>query len=192
MMFPLRAPTDCVQYFTGVSGSVKSYNYAGSQILAGQRYNNCIRTEKGYCAIQWKESSTTSPDPFSLDSISVVGSNGVGPPAPAVLCDTAYIAIPNLSPDGIVGIPMPVGLYQSWQSQVCGSNFGIEGMSVASVLVSKFQTSHRQTLSQYYTLCSNSGRQQPFVLGVYTVAPGTAVSPSATTGFNLDYTQLPC
>ena len=143
MMFPLRAPTDCVQYFTGVSGSVKSYNYAGSQILAGQRYNNCIRTEKGYCAIQWKESSTTSPDPFSLDSISVVGSNGVGPPAPAVLCDTAYIAIPNLSPDGIVGIPMPVGLYQSWQSQVCGSNFGIEGMSVASVLVSKFQTSHR-------------------------------------------------
>merc|ERR1719310_2241632 len=165
-----KAPTDCVQYFTGVSGSVKSYNYAGSQILAGQRYNNCIRTEKGYCAILWKESSTTSPDPFSLDSISVVGSNGVGPPAPAVLCDTAYIAIPNLSPDGIVGIPMPVGLYQSWQSQVCGSNFGIEGMSVASVLVS---------------------RQQPFVLGVYTVAPGTAVSPSATTGFNLDYTQLP-
>ena len=136
-----------------MSGSVKSYNYAGSQILAGQRYNNCIRTEKGYCAIQWKESSTTSPDPFSLDSISVVGSNGVGPPAPAVLCDTAYIAIPNLSPDGIVGIPMPVGLYQSWQSQVCGSNFGIEGMSVASVLVSKFLTSQTH-LSKYYTIHS--------------------------------------
>ena len=39
-----RAPTDCVQYFTGTAGSVKSYNYAGGQILAGQRYNNCIRT----------------------------------------------------------------------------------------------------------------------------------------------------
>merc|ERR1712079_842611 len=71
-----KAPTDCVQYFTGTAGSVKSYNYAGGQVLAGQRYNNCIRTEKGYCAIQWKESSTTSPDPFSLDSISVVGANG--------------------------------------------------------------------------------------------------------------------
>merc|ERR1712242_252815 len=152
-------------------GACSDYMTAAGQTLAGHRYNNCIRTEKGYCAIQWEESSTTSPDPFSLDSISVVGSNGVGPPAPAVLCDTAYIAIPNLSPDGVVGIPMPVGLYQSWQSQVCGSNFGIEGMGVASVLVS---------------------RQQPFVLGVYTVAPGTAVSPSATTGFNLDYTQLPC
>merc|ERR1719330_2220907 len=51
-----KAPTDCVQYFTGKSGSVKSYNFAGSQFLQSQIYNNCIRTEKGYCAIQWKES----------------------------------------------------------------------------------------------------------------------------------------
>ena len=95
-----RAPTDCVQYFTGTAGSVKSYNYAGGQILAGQRYNNCIRTEKGYCAIQWKESSTTSPDPFGLDSITGVAANGAGPgstAAPAdVACDTAYINIPTL------------------------------------------------------------------------------------------------
>ena len=120
---------------------MKSYNYAGSQILAGQRYNNCIRTEKGYCAIQWKESSTTSPDPFSLDSISVVGANGANPPTPAILCDTAYIAIPNLSPDGIVQIPIPPGATQAYQSQVCGTNFGIEGMgAISSSLVCEFQT----------------------------------------------------
>ena len=35
-------------------------------MLQSQIYNNCIRTEKGYCAIQWKESSTTSPDPFQV------------------------------------------------------------------------------------------------------------------------------
>ena len=34
----LRAPTDCVQYFTGVSGTVKSYNFAGSQILQSMDY----------------------------------------------------------------------------------------------------------------------------------------------------------
>ena len=140
-----RAPTDCVQYFTGISGSVKSYNYAGAQLLAGQRYNNCIRTEKGYCAIQWKESSTTSPDPFSLDSISVVGANGANPPTPAILCDTAYIAIPNLSPDGIVQIPIPPGATQAYQSQVCGTNFGIEGMgAISSSLVCEFQTFFHQ------------------------------------------------
>ena len=33
-----RAPTDCTQYFTGVSGNVKSYNFAGSQILQSQNY----------------------------------------------------------------------------------------------------------------------------------------------------------
>merc|ERR1712061_351874 len=166
-----KAPTDCVQYFTGTAGSVKSYNYAGGQILAGQRYNNCIRTEKGYCAIQWKESSTTSPDPFSLDSITVAGANGQ-PPAPAFLCDTAYIAIPNLSPDGVLPIPVPIGSSQAFQSQQCGTNFGIEGLGAISAVL--------------------ASRQQPFVLGVYTVAPGTAVSPAATTGFNLDYTQMPC
>ena len=33
-----RAPTDCVQYFTGVTGTVKSYNFAGSQILQSMDY----------------------------------------------------------------------------------------------------------------------------------------------------------
>ena len=44
-----RAPSDCVQYFTGATGSVKSYNFQGGQLLASQYYTNCIRTEKGYC-----------------------------------------------------------------------------------------------------------------------------------------------
>ena len=33
----LRAPTDCVQYFTALSGSVKNYNF-GNQIIQGQNY----------------------------------------------------------------------------------------------------------------------------------------------------------
>ena len=114
-----RAPTDCVQWFTGKTGAVKSYNFAGSQMLQSQIYNNCIRTEKGYCAIQWKESSTTSPDPFQvsvkLESLtdsglhfdfdfvqvgsaptSAIGANG----ATATLCPE-FILIPNLSQENI-------------------------------------------------------------------------------------------
>ena len=131
-----RAPTDCVQYFTGISGSVKSYNYAGAQLLAGQRYNNCIRTEKGYCAIQWKESSTTSPDPFGVGAAptTAIGANGATPTA----CLTGYVNIPALSPDGIQKIPIPPGSAQAYQSQVCGVNFGIEGMgTISSALVCK-------------------------------------------------------
>ena len=65
-----------------------------------EHYTALIRTEKGYCGIQWKESSTTSPDPFGLDSITGAAANGAGPgstAAPAaVACDTAYINIPTL------------------------------------------------------------------------------------------------
>ena len=32
---PLRAPTDCTQFFTGISDTVQNYNY-GNQILQGQ------------------------------------------------------------------------------------------------------------------------------------------------------------
>merc|ERR1719445_1399206 len=154
-----KAPTDCVQYFTGATGSVKSYNFGGGQLLRTQIYNNCIRTEAGYCAIQWKESSTTSPDPFDV---------GTGTSIDATACDE-FIFIPNLSPDGIAENSFsPVAA--AFQGEVCGSNFGLEGMgTVASALVT---------------------RQQPFILGVYTSPTSTLTAP--TTGFNLDYTQLPC
>ena len=44
-----KAPGDCVQYFTGASGSVQSYNFQGGQLLTQQQYTNCVRTERGYC-----------------------------------------------------------------------------------------------------------------------------------------------
>ena len=121
-----RAPLDCVQYFTGKAGSVQSYNFAGGQLIQSLRYTNCIRTEAGYCAIQWKESSTTSPDPFEF---------GVSPPAAVwttaaaggastTLCEQ-YVLIPGLSPDGTTKIPAPPGV-QAFQSQMCGEFFGLE------------------------------------------------------------------
>ena len=134
LIFFARAPTDCIQYFTGKSGSVKSYNFGGGQLLQSQIYTNCIRTEAGYCAIQWKESSTTSPDPFAIGAspTTAIESNGCDPAA-----NGAFIMIPNLSQDGTQKLPVPVAS-QGFQSQQCGSNFGIEGMgTIAQPLVSK-------------------------------------------------------
>ena len=128
-----RAPTDCTQYFTGISGSVKSYNFAGSQLLQSQTYQNCIRTEKGYCGIQWKQSSTTSPDPFQVGAAptTAVGSDGS-------TC-AVFIYIPNLSPDGIKPVPVPPGI-SAYQSQMCGIDFGVEGAltGITQALVSKY------------------------------------------------------
>jgi len=160
-----KAPTDCTQYFTGVAGNVQSYSYG--QMLSSQYYTNCIRTEAGYCAIQWKQSTTTSPDPFGILGTapsSTVAHAGHSSPTPT-LCTNGFIFIPDLSMDGLAAIPVPLGL-ASFQSEMCGAVFGVEGQSTSAVLIS---------------------RKQPFVLGVYTDStdePGT--------GFNLDYTQLPC
>jgi len=159
-----KAPTDCVQYFTGVSGNVKSYNFAGAQLLNGQRYVNCIRTEKGYCGIQFKESSTTSPDPFQVGTFPTnTGASN---------CINSYIFIPNLSPDGInkIQVPATTSATSAFQSTICGTAFGLEGDATSQGLVT---------------------RKQPFIVGVYTSAPGTSLTP-AITGFNLDYTQIPC
>jgi len=130
-----KAPNDCVQYFTGISGSVYSYNFAGGQMLASMVYNNCIRTEKGYCAIQWKESSTSPPDSFGLGAAiaSATAANVLN------ACPLAWIAIPNLSQDGITPLTASSNTVTTgaWQSQACGTNFGIEqtGSAIASPLV---------------------------------------------------------
>merc|ERR1712141_369140 len=157
-----KAPTDCTQYFTGVAGNVQSYSYG--QMLTSQYYTNCIRTEAGYCAIQWKQSSTTSPDPFGfiITTSTTAGAGG----SSTTLCTSGFVAIPDLSMDGITAINVPLGV-SAFQSEVCGSVFGVEGQTTSAALIS---------------------RKQPFILGVYTDT--TTAQPG--TGFNLDYTQIPC
>merc|ERR1712107_124382 len=158
-----KAPTDCTQFFTGISGNVKSYNFAGAQLLQAQTYTNCIRTEAGYCAIQFKQSFTTSPDPFGVGTFATNAGSSA--------CTGGFIMIPGLTPDGIQKIPIPPGT-SAVQSAICGTVFGLEGGAIAQALVT---------------------RKQPFIVGVYTES-GTAqaVGGTGVTGFNLDYTQLPC
>lgn len=53
--FLFKAEDGCLQYFTGVSGQIKSFNYdpgAGLQ-LSNQDYSICVRMEKNFCGIQY-------------------------------------------------------------------------------------------------------------------------------------------
>merc|ERR1711992_107556 len=161
-----KAPTDCTQYFTGVSGNVQSYSYG--QLLNSMYYTNCIRTEAGYCSIQWKQSTTTSPDPFGIlgtTPATTVAGAGHSAPTPT-MCTDGFITIPGLSMNGHASIPVPLGL-AAYQSEMCGIVFGVEGQATTAALITS---------------------KQPFILGVYTDT--TTAEPG--TGFNLDYTQLPC
>ena len=68
---PWKAPSDCLQFYTGVSGNVQTFNYAGNVVLRNQQYSACIRKESGYCGIEWKptQPSTATQDTFDLGAL---------------------------------------------------------------------------------------------------------------------------
>ncbi len=53
-----RAPSDCRQYFTGASGTFKSYNFGGGLMLAGQMYTYCFRQELGKKSLYYRNSAS--------------------------------------------------------------------------------------------------------------------------------------
>ena len=77
---PHKPPQGCLQYFTGTTGNIASYNFQGGTHLANQvinvvssqnisfglfqRYNNCIRQEYGFCTISY----STATNDFQVKS----------------------------------------------------------------------------------------------------------------------------
>merc|ERR1712110_750684 len=59
-------PTGCLQYYTGTTGQLRSFNFLASsssyQHLNDQYYKICIRREERYCRIGYTQS--TDPDSF--------------------------------------------------------------------------------------------------------------------------------
>jgi len=165
-----RAPTDCLQWFTGSTGTVYSYNHQGGQLANGMDYTNCIRTEDGFCGIEWKEKSDTTVDAYHVFASAST--------AVLVACPTMNTYIPNLSYDGIKtlaasGPTAATGATYNYQSIMCGGVFGVLGPAVSigpMALIS---------------------RAQPFILGVHTTA-SPSTNAATNTGFALDYSQVGC
>ena len=65
-----KAPDDCLQYFTGIGGNVRSFNFAGQMMSTNQRYVSCVRQEEGHCGIQWSETQglASTLDNFDLSN----------------------------------------------------------------------------------------------------------------------------
>ena len=64
-------PDNCLQYFTGITGSIQSFNYVtgASTHLADQDQRVCIRPERGYCTIEY---SNAAIDPgFGISGIAM-------------------------------------------------------------------------------------------------------------------------
>jgi len=79
-----KAPTDCLQYLTGVSNSFTSFNF-GNLMIRNLQYDVCIRPERGYCRFQLQESSSVIAS-FVLDP-------ATGAAATGATCDTHFITV---------------------------------------------------------------------------------------------------
>jgi len=171
-----KAPTDCVQYFTGISGTVENYNF-GNQLIQNQDYDNCIRQEEGYCRIQWKDDTSATPDSFQLDAAIGAVSTDVQHGTPTE-CTLSYVEIPDGSTNGINAIP--TGIDQlGFASTYCGNFLGFDAADAGNAIASDSINS---------AVISST---TPFTLGVFTLN-GDLGTTSPANGFSLDYTQLPC
>ena len=108
--------------------------------------DNCIRQAKGYCRVQYKESSISAPDPFQLDTqaptASTTAAGGQYPPTPtAVPCLLAYVTIPGGSEDGVTILNTLFSTIP-YQNQWCGSSLGYTNKAIPMSVVCKFSLLH--------------------------------------------------
>jgi len=98
----------CFQYFTGLTGTIQSYNLAQTAQLQGHNYKNCIRQEEGYCCIQYTVNS------YAMDATACAAA--ATRCSGASICTSDYIIIPNTVPSGSISY-----------DRFCGVNLNADG-----------------------------------------------------------------
>jgi len=183
---PAIAPEGCLQYYTGISGNVSSFNWklednrldtatpaTFSNHLANLDYSVCVRREAGYCGIEW---GTPSPATAQLGHFSVSGKLTTGATELAVAdiktgdtdCKEDYVLIP-----GGTGGTDPTSLPRD---RFCGQALGYcpDAACSASELGPVIST------------------VTPFSIGVFTDNTEVSGTDDLNRGFRLNYRQQPC
>ncbi|XP_073976186.1 uncharacterized protein [Rhodnius prolixus] len=167
-----RAEEGCLQYFTGVSGQIKSYNYdpiSGLQ-LSNQDYSACIRMERNFCGIQYTacpDNANNRSSSFTMTGVttgqapvtSMIG--GIGPNS----CASDWIIIPCAMNQGRPPSSPPV-----CADRICGGTFSSEVSTTAATVYS--------TVKPFRIVVHTDNIEAPNDMG--------------NKGFCLNYVQQPC
>jgi len=102
------APPNCLQYHTGMTGSVQTWNYDDSNNIHtnDQNYAICIRREKGYCGNAYVVDSASNS--FGVDGSNTKGRGGAQ-------CKLDFVGIPGGTASG----------YGNSMERWCGAVFGV-------------------------------------------------------------------
>ncbi|XP_050301592.1 uncharacterized protein LOC126739816 [Anthonomus grandis grandis] len=169
---PTLAPAGCLQYYTELTNTVRSFNYgtqingavvsygngttvAGTRQLANTNYGICVYMQPGYCSIQWDQSSDSTS--FTVTNNTALAEVVDGLPSQPIVagnCTTDFVVIPN---------PIYVNGTAANTDRFCGNQFD-------SVIT----------------------YSKPFVLTTVTDASELTSDDVANRGFSLTYTQQAC
>jgi len=180
-----KAANGCLQYFTGVSGNLQSFNYnnaAGLQ-LSDTDYTICVRMERNFCGIQYNACAdntvvTPTPNPAQslTQSFSISGTSGnTFSQTGSSQCRTDWITIPCATntndPTTQDGTPV------NCVDRICGQVFN-------SVSTTNFGVGNRPVYSY----------AKPFNVYVHTDSAEASSNPPETLnrGFCLNFVQQPC
>jgi len=155
-------PAGCLQYFTGLAGTITSFNGAlmgGAQMmLIDQNYGVCIKQGAGMCGVEFTEAAPAPVDSFALG----VANTGAGAPAVGAIA-------------GEVGGPTGVG------TASCATQFVlIGGQEICGGFLNPL---NGETMA---------GPVRSDTFRVQVVSAGGGAGTVAGSGFDLRYRQLPC
>ncbi|KOC68748.1 hypothetical protein WH47_06540 [Habropoda laboriosa] len=180
-----RAEEGCLQYFTGISGEIKSFNYnsiTGLQ-LSNQDYSICIRMERNFCGIQYmtcpvgdKEGEaaipaggTSAPTQMARSNAFTLTGNTQAMQIASMTgatCQTDWLTIPCVSNVG----KLPTAT-MTCVDRICGGTFNAENQNLnASSVIS--------TVKPFRLILHTDSVEAPNDVG--------------NRGFCLNYIQQPC
>ncbi|XP_066598600.1 uncharacterized protein [Prorops nasuta] len=178
-----RADEGCLQYFTGVSGQIKSFNYdptTGLQ-LSNQDYSMCIRMERNFCGIQYMICADGSKNYSSMGTGTTSGQitmrssaftlsgntqNNQIASMTGTACQTDWLTVPCATNLGRITTSVPMCV-----DRICGGAFNAENQNInASSVIS--------TVKPFRLIFHTDSTESPNDLG--------------NRGFCLNYVQQPC
>ncbi|KAI4496548.1 hypothetical protein M0804_000358 [Polistes exclamans] len=172
-----RAEEGCLQYFTGVSGQIKSFNFdptTGLQ-LSNQDYSICIRMEKNFCGIQYMPCSdegtmvTSGPGQMSRSNAFTLTGNTQGTQIASMTgaaCQTDYLMIPCA-----INAGRTPSMSITCVDRLCGGTFNAESQNLNS-------SSVISTVKPFRLIFHTDAIEAPNDVG--------------NRGFCLNYVQQPC
>lgn len=167
-----KAPSGCLQYFTGTAGTIKSFNWGDGTgtCSAGcwtqsQDYYACVRKESGMCSIQYVPTTVTSGDAFDLTN---------GATTQLVDADNCVTIAPG---NGFIEIPNVRISSASNGADIAGGIYCGEVLSVPLAIIA---------IGVNSGVVSDSPR-----FNIRVVAENGAAQ-NELSGFSLDYAQMPC